>query len=198
MAVSRPRRAVLALVLLAVIAAVVFVCDQLVKNWVVATLPEGVPVPVIGEVLQFTFVRNPGAAFSIASGSTWIFSIIAVAVIVVIIVFARRIRSFWWAVLFGMVLGGTLGNLFDRLFREPGFAVGHVVDFIQVIYFPAIFNVADIFIVSSAILFVLISVVLGIGLDGSRSRGGERDAAAAAAAPPASDAAAAESSPEDH
>ena len=198
MAVSRPRRAVLALVLLAVIAAVVFVCDQLVKNWVVATLPEGVPVPVIGEVLQFTFVRNPGAAFSIASGSTWIFSIIAVAVIVVIIVFARRIRSFWWAVLFGMVLGGTLGNLFDRLFREPGFAVGHVVDFIQVIYFPAIFNVADIFIVSSAILFVLISVVLGIGLDGSRSRGDERDAAAAAAAPPASDAAAAESSPEDH
>lgn len=125
-------------------------------------------VPVLGELLQFEFVRNPGAAFSLASGYTWVFAIIASAVTVFIIWFSHRIRSLSWAVLFGMLLGGTLGNLTDRLFREPGFGVGHVVDYLSVWMFPAIFNLADVFIVSSMVLFVLLTL-RGVGLDGSRA-----------------------------
>ena len=141
--------------------------DQLAKYFVVGNLIPGERNQVIGELLQFVFVKNSGAAFSLASGSTWIFSIAASAVTVFIIVFSRRIRSLAWAVLFGMLLGGTLGNLLDRLFREPSFGLGHVVDFIQVWGFPAIFNVADIFIVSSMGLFIILSI-RGVRLDGTR------------------------------
>jgi signal peptidase II len=119
-------------------------------------------------VLQLHFVKNSGAAFSIASGSTWFFSIVAAAVVVFIVWYARRIRSVAWGILFGMLLGGTTGNLTDRLFREPSFGLGHVVDFIQVWGFPAIFNIADSFIVASMGLFVILSL-RGVGLDGTRA-----------------------------
>jgi signal peptidase II len=154
--------------LLVVIALVVLAADQLVKAWVVATLPEGVPHHVLGDALIFEHVANPGAAFSLATGATWVFSIIAVAVVVFLVWFARRIRSVAWGVLFGLLLGGTLGNLTDRLTRPPGFGVGHVVDFILVPWLlPAIFNLADSAIVSSMCLFVLLTL-LGRGIDGSR------------------------------
>lgn len=172
-----------ALVTLAVVALTVYGLDQLSKFLIVSNLTEGELVRVIGEVLQFHFVKNSGAAFSFASGSTWIFSIAASAVTVFIIGFSRRIRSVGWAVLFGMLLGGTTGNLTDRLFREPGFGVGHVVDFIQVIGFPAIFNIADSFIVASMGLFIILTV-RGVGLDGKRSHGDGRVADAAADAEP--------------
>lgn len=160
--------------LIAFVAVVAYVADLGSKTAVIANLPLGEPVPIIGELLHFTHVKNPGAAFSLGTGYTWIFSIAAVAVVVFIVIFARRIRSVWWAVFFGMLLGGTLGNLTDRLFREPGFGRGHVVDFIQVWGFPAIFNVADIFIVVGMCLFVVLSLI-GLGLDGSRpGRKGER------------------------
>jgi signal peptidase II len=156
------------LVLLVAVAVVVAVTDQLVKAWVVATLPEGVPHHVIGDLLIFDHVANPGAAFSLATGATWVFSIIAVAVVVFLVWFARRIRSWAWAVLFGLLLGGTLGNLTDRLTRPPGFGVGHVVDFILVPWLlPAIFNLADSAIVTSMCLFVLLTL-LGRGIDGTR------------------------------
>lgn len=151
-----------------VVAALVYLGDLASKTAIIETLDEGESVAVLGDLLRFHFVRNPGAAFSLASGSTWIFSIAAAGVTLVILWFARRLKSLLWAVLFGMLLGGTLGNLTDRLFREPGFGVGHVIDFIQVWGFPAIFNVADIFIVSSMGFFVLLTI-LGIGLDGSRT-----------------------------
>lgn len=156
------------LVIVAAMAVLALGLDQLSKAWVVRELVPERSVDVVGEALQFMFVRNPGAAFSLASGATWIFSIAAAAVVVGIIVFAGRIRSLGWATMFGMLLGGTLGNLGDRLFREPGFGVGHVVDFIKVYGFPAIFNVADIFIVSSMGLFALLTL-RGIGLDGRRA-----------------------------
>src|SRR3954471_13555225 len=165
---GRPGLSGRALALVAGVAILVYVADQLAKLWVVANLTPYEAVPVLGQALQFFFVRNPGAAFSLASGSTWIFSIIAGAVTVFIIWFARRIRSVGWAILFGMLLGGTLGNLTDRLFRAPGFGVGHVVDFLSVWGFPAIFNLADVAIVSSMGLFLLLTL-RGIGLDGSRS-----------------------------
>lgn len=124
-------------------------------------------MPVLGEILQLHFVKNSGAAFSLASGSTWFFSIVAAGVAVFIVWYARRIRSMSWAILFGMLLGGTLGNLTDRLFREPGFGLGHVIDFVQVWGFPAIFNVADSFIVASMGLFIVLSL-RGVRLDGTR------------------------------
>ena len=148
-------------------AAVVWLGDLLTKEWVIANLAEGEQRPVLGELLQWHFVRNPGAAFSFAAGSTWIFTILAAAVVIFIVTQLRSIRSRLWAVAFGGLLGGTLGNLTDRLTREPGFFVGHVIDFIQVWGFPAILNIADIFIVSSMIGVVLL-VLLNIGLDGVR------------------------------
>ena len=123
---------------------------------------------MVGEVLQLHYVTNSGAAFSLASGFTWILSIVAVAVIGFIVIFAPRIRSLGWATMFGLVLGGALGNVTDRLFREPAFGSGHVIDFIQVWGFPAIFNAADIAVVSSMGLFILLSL-RGIGLDGTRT-----------------------------
>jgi len=159
----------------------VLAIDQIAKALVVAHLPLEQPVDVLGEVLQFIFVRNPGAAFSMGGGVTWIFAILAAAVAIVIVVFARRIRSLAWATVFGLLLGGTLGNLADRLFREPGFGQGHVIDFVKIWGFPAIFNIADIAITGSMVVLVLLTL-LGIGLDGSR----QRDRAAPAdEAPPA-------------
>ena len=156
------------LALLAGVALCAFGLDQLSKYLVVSNLTEGETVPVLGPVLQLLFVRNSGAAFSLASGMTWIFTIIASLVIVFIIWFATRIRSKAWAVVFGLLLGGVLGNLTDRFFREPSFGMGHVIDFISTPWIvPAIYNVADMAIVSSMILFLILSL-RGIGLDGSR------------------------------
>ena len=165
-------------------AVVAWVADFLAKEWVIASMAEGEQRQVLGELLQWHFVRNPGAAFSLASGSTWIFTILAAAVAIFIITQLRRIRSVLWAAAFGGLLGGTLGNLTDRLTREPGFFVGHVVDFIQVWGFPAIFNVADIFIVGSMIGVVLL-VLANIGLDGVRHTDEPKPARAASSDPDA-------------
>jgi len=184
-------RAIFALV---TVALAVFACDQITKYFVVENLTLGEPVPVLGNVLYFVFVKNPGAAFSLASGATWIFSIAASLVTVLIIFFARRIRSLTWAIMFGMLLGGTLGNLADRLLREPSFGLGHVVDFIRVAGFPAVFNIADSFIVASMGLFIILTI-RGVGLDGQR----EQKPAAAKSGPPASgsaDSAPADSTPD--
>jgi len=167
----RSRRAVFGL--LGGVAVGVYVLDQLAKIAVVANLPVDVPQQVLGNLLVFHRTANPGAAFSIASGSTWVFSIIAVVVIGFLVYFAQRIRSLGWATLFGMLLGGTCGNLTDRLLRPPGFGVGEVVDFLQIPLLPAIFNLADVAIVSSMVLFVLLTL-RGIGLDGRRAT--DRDA----------------------
>ncbi|MGU3409231.1 signal peptidase II [Microbacterium sp. M1A1_1b] len=166
---QRAKVSVRAIAALAFAAVVVVAFDQIVKALVVANLPYGQVVPVLGGALQFLYVRNPGAAFSFAVNMTWVFSIVSAAVVVAIIVFARRIRSMWWAIVLGMLLGGALGNLLDRLFREPGFGRGHVVDFISTPWMmPAIYNVADSFICISMVVFVLL-VVFGVNLDGTRT-----------------------------
>lgn len=153
--------------LLLVVAAAVYLFDQLSKNWVVANLTEGETVPVIGEFLQWHFVRNPGAAFSMASGATWIFTVLAAVVVVVILWQIRRLRSLSWALFLGLLLGGVLGNLTDRLTREPGFPVGHVIDFISTPWMiPAIYNIADMGIVVGMVLFMIITLV-GLPIDGS-------------------------------
>ncbi|WP_067877098.1 signal peptidase II [Agromyces aureus] len=164
-----------ALVVLVLGALAVYGLDQLTKFLVVSNLTEGETVPVLGDALQWHFVRNPGAAFSLASGMTWIFTILAAGVITFIIWFARRIRSKAWGLVFGLLLGGVLGNLTDRLLREPSFGLGHVVDFISTPWMiPAIYNVADMAIVSSMVLFMILTI-RGVGLDGSREvKGGAK------------------------
>lgn len=166
---ARAKVSVRALVVLGVVAVCVYAVDQIAKYLVVKNLPKDQLVQVVGQLLQFQLVRNPGAAFSIGTGSTWIFSIIGVGVLGFVVWFAPRIRSFAWAVLFGLLLGGLLGNLTDRLFREPGFGVGHVVDFIRIPLLPAIFNLADSAIVASMVMFLILTI-LGVGLDGKRHR----------------------------
>ena len=164
----RGRISVRALLLLAAVAVGVYGIDQGSKLLITQNLEPGDLVPVLGDVLQLHYVTNSGAAFSLASGFTWILSIVAVGVILVIVIFAPRIRSLAWATMFGLLLGGALGNVTDRLFREPSFGQGHVVDFIQVWGFPAIFNGADIAVVSGMGLFILLSL-RGVSLDGTRT-----------------------------
>lgn len=154
--------------------------DQLAKTIAIDNLPPERVVPVIGEALQFYLVRNPGAAFSLGESVTWIFTI-ALAVVAVIIVFlaVTRVRSRLWAIVLGLLLGGVLGNLTDRLLRAPGFPVGHVVDFISTPWMmPAIYNVADIFIVSMMISVALL-VLFGLRLDGTRETRASRASAGA-------------------
>jgi len=158
----------------------VLAADQLAKTIAIDNLPPERVVPVIGEALEFYLVRNPGAAFSLGEGVTWIFTI-ALAVVAVIIVFlaVTRVRSRLWAVVLGLLLGGVLGNLTDRLLRAPGFPVGHVVDFISTPWMmPAIYNVADVFIVSMMISVALL-VLFGLRLDGTRETRASRVAPAA-------------------
>jgi signal peptidase II len=172
------------LALLAGIAVVWFSLDQFTKHLIETNLTEGEVVPVLGNVLQWYFVRNPGAAFSMIADMTWILTIVATAVVVVIVVLARRIQSKWWALVFGLVLGGALGNLFDRLFRPPSFGEGHVVDFISTPWMmPAIYNVADIGVVVGMCLFVLLTI-LDVGLDGRRRKRGDDEPADDAEATP--------------
>lgn len=159
---ARPRL-VLALSVLAVL---VLLVDQLTKTWAISALTEGSRDPLVGDLLGLSLLFNPGAALSLATGMTWVFTIVSLVVAVVIVRFAGRLGSRGWAVALGLLLGGALGNLGDRLFRDPGFARGHVVDFIA---YGDLFvgNVADIAIVVAAGLIVLLSL-RGIGIDGSR------------------------------
>jgi signal peptidase II len=171
-----------AIATLAFAAVCVWALDQIIKALVVAHLPYGETVDALGSVLQLHYVRNPGAAFSFGVNMTWVFSIVAVAVVVAIIVTARRIRSGWWAIMLGMLLGGALGNLTDRVFRAPGFGQGHVVDFIYTPWMmPAIYNIADSFICISMGLFILLTL-LGVNLDGTRAQSKKREEAALATA----------------
>ena len=163
---GRRRASRQAIAVLATLAVVVYALDQLTKLWVTSTMFEGEQIPVLPPLLHWYYIRNSGAAFSIGENITWVFSIVMTVVSVAILVYARRVRSRAWAVALGLVLGGALGNLTDRLLREPSFGMGHVVDFIQLPNF-AIFNVADSAVVSGVALICLLTV-LGIGADGRR------------------------------
>ncbi|UWX98254.1 signal peptidase II [Arthrobacter zhaoxinii] len=171
---GRARRGVPAFIMLAAAAAAV-VLDQLTKFWVVRTMTEGQVTDVLPPVLRWHFIRNPGAAFSIGTDYTWVFTIIMVLVSGFLIYLMFRVRSLAWATALGLVLGGALGNLTDRLFREPSFGQGHVVDFIA---FPnfAIFNIADSCVVCGVILVCLLTL-RGIGMDGVRIPSGKTDSA---------------------
>ncbi|QNK83797.1 signal peptidase II [Nakamurella sp. PAMC28650] len=157
------------------LALVVIALDQLTKLLVVADLdPEGAPKRILGGVVYLSVIRNAGAAFSTATGVTWVLALVAIAVVVVIIRMARKLRSTAWAIALGLILGGAIGNLIDRIFRSPGFLRGHVVDFIS-LFEPdgrhfAVFNLADSGITLGAAALVL-TAFAGIDMDGHRARG---------------------------
>jgi signal peptidase II len=174
---SPPRRA---LVLLST-AVVVFALDLVTKVVALAQLEGREPVRVLGGLAYLQIVRNPGAAFSIATGMTWVLALVAIGVVVAIIWILPRLRSTGWAVGLGLVLAGALGNLIDRFFRAPGPLRGHVVDFVSLFgpdgeYWP-VFNVADASIVCGGILIVILSL-LGQEYDGRRSQDKKKTEAA--------------------
>ncbi|OAH15576.1 signal peptidase II [Streptomyces jeddahensis] len=153
------------LFVLIAVAAFAYVLDLVSKMIVVAKLEHHEPVEIIGDWLRFEAVRNAGAAFGIGEAFTVIFTVIAAAVIVVIARLARKLYSLPWAIALGLLLGGALGNLTDRLFRSPGVFEGAVVDFIAPKGF-AVFNLADSAIVCGGILIVLLSFK-GLDPDGT-------------------------------
>jgi len=148
------------------VAAFVFAADIITKALVVSHLRPGEPVHLIDNVLMLNLLRNSGAAFSVGTGNTIIFTAIAVGVVIYIARTARNLRSVGWAITLGLLLGGALGNLVDRLFRAPGFLRGDVVDWIEVTRYWPVFNLADSAIVCGGILTVLLAM-FGYHLDGT-------------------------------
>jgi signal peptidase II len=142
----------------------IIVVDQLTKIWAVSELMGQPSIEVVGTWFRLTYVENTGAAFGLGAGRAWIFTIAAIVVTIVIVRISRNLGSVWWAVAFGGLMGGALGNAIDRMIREPGLGRGYVVDFLQLPYWP-VFNIADIAVVCSAIGMVVLSM-LGIGVRG--------------------------------
>ncbi|HEY3557324.1 MAG TPA: signal peptidase II, partial [Kribbella sp.] len=145
---------------------VVLFLDQLTKALALAHLTPGEPVNVIGTLLKFNLIRNSGAAFSLGAGYTPYISAIQIIVALGVIYLSRRLGSAGWAIAFGLLFGGAVGNILDRIFRAPSPFHGHVVDFLQTPHW-AIFNVADMAVTSAAVLLV-IQTLRGIRLDGTR------------------------------
>jgi signal peptidase II len=146
--------------------------DQVVKHLSTEHLTEGEPVRVLGGLIYLSLLRNGGAAFSLGSDYTWVFPMITLAVIVWIAWMTRKLRSVPWAISLGLVLGGALGNLVDRLFRAPGPFEGHVIDMIS-LFAPygqgfAVFNIADSCLSVGVVLAVLLELT-GRQRDGSRA-----------------------------
>jgi lipoprotein signal peptidase len=152
--------------LFVLVAVTVVVLDQVSKAIIVATMPDRLPIRLLGGLVSVNYTRNPGAAFSVGTGFTLLFTALAVGVIVLILRTAPRLYSVGWAIALGALLGGAVGNLIDRLLRAPGPGRGYVVDWIQLPHWP-VFNVADSAIVCAACGLVLLTL-LGHDLDGTR------------------------------
>ena len=164
--VTRKRTKSARYLLFGVSASLIVALDQLTKLWAEANLVGQGSIPVIGELLQFRLAYNNAAAFSLGVGATWVLTTISLLASIALIVLSPRIKTMIWALIGGMALGGTVGNLIDRAFKQPEFFNGHVVDFIQIPFNFPIFNLADTFLViavSSAILRTLLGDEIGGG-----------------------------------
>ncbi|MDP9182231.1 MAG: signal peptidase II [Actinomycetota bacterium] len=161
-ALTKPRS------LLVLLALNTVVLDAATKALVVAKLEHHEPIRLVNGLVTLEASRNSGAAFSFAQGATVLFTLIALGVVVVIVRTLPRLRSPGWAVTLGLLLGGAIGNLIDRLTRAPGVGRGAVVDFIHLPHF-ATFNVADSAITVGAVIAVLLSL-RGIEIDGSHRK----------------------------
>jgi signal peptidase II len=147
------------------VATLAYALDLVSKMLVVAKLEHHDSIKILGDWLKFEAIRNAGAAFGFGEAFTVIFTVIAAAVIVVIARLARKLYSLPWAIALGLLLGGALGNLTDRIFRSPGIFEGAVVEFLARKHF-AVFNLADSAIVCGGILIVLLSF-RGLDPDGT-------------------------------
>lgn len=121
----------------------IIAADQLVKGYLLENLTLGQPVDFIGSLVRLNLAFNDSAAFSIGFGATWIFTVISTLAALTLIWYSFKIETLGWSAMAGVLLGGVVGNLIDRLIREPGFAVGHVIDYIQIPFNFPIFNIAD-------------------------------------------------------
>jgi signal peptidase II len=168
------------------IAAFAIGLDQWTKFLAEANLDPQEPVRILGGLVYLSLTWNSGAAFSLGTGYTWIFTIVASAVVVFLVFLSRRIAYPMWAVAIGLVLGGAAGNLVDRYFRDPGFAHGHVVDFISAFKpfgeaFP-IFNLADSALCCGVVVIVLLELTgHGFSPESRKSAADEKAAKAAEA-----------------
>jgi signal peptidase II len=159
-----------------VVAVLAYGADLLTKTLALRNLG-GDPVPLVGDLLQLRLVRNPGAAFSLGTSYTPVLTVIAVIAAVVVLVLVRRVADRLWAFGLGCLFGGVLGNLTDRVFREPSFMHGHVIDFLELPSWP-VFNVADICINVAAGVIIL-QALRGITLGGERATDAVEDRGAA-------------------
>ena len=160
MSASSRRKSITASLAIA-LAALLALTDQLIKNLIVENFKPFEVRPFLGDVVKLTYVLNDSAAFSLGFGFTGIFTLLSSAAAIALIWFiVARLRSFGWSIMAGALLGGVLGNLIDRLVRSPGGGLGKVVDYIQIPFNFPIFNLADIAIVSMAILAAL-RIMLG-------------------------------------
>jgi signal peptidase II len=139
------------------IAWAVWLLDFATKSWALNSLDARNPVKLLGNFLQLTLYKNSGAAFSLAQSATIIFTFFAISVVFAIAYYSIKITSFGWSIVLGLALGGVLGNLSDRIFRAPGYFVGHVIDWIQLPNWP-VFNLADSAIVVAATIAVILSI----------------------------------------
>ena len=150
-------------------ASLIVALDQLTKFWAETNLVGQGSIPVIGELLQFRLAYNNAAAFSLGVGATWVLTTISLAASIALIALSPRIKTMTWALIGGMVLGGAVGNLIDRAFKQPEFFNGHVVDFIQIPFNFPIFNLADTFLVVAVSLAIL-RTLMGDEIGGGRAK----------------------------
>lgn len=151
----------------AAVALTAYVVDVVTKHLAVTRLADG-DVPVLGDWFVLHLTRNPGAAFSTGTEYTVALSCLAIAAVLVVLWFSRKLGDRWWAVGLGLLLGGVGGNLTDRLLREPGPMRGEVIDLFMLPNWP-VFNIADICINVAAGL-ILLQSFRGIALDGRRDQ----------------------------
>jgi signal peptidase II len=137
------------------VAALIWALDFSTKVWALNSISQVKPTPILGSFLQLRLVFNPGAAFSVGTSMTFVFTILSGFAVAGIAYFAIKVINRWWSVVLGLALGGILGNLTDRIFREPSLFNGHVIDWIELPRWP-VFNIADMAIVCAAVLSVLL------------------------------------------
>ena len=167
--VTRKRTSSARYLLFGVSASLIVLVDQLTKFWAEANLVDLGSVQIIGELLQFRLAYNNAAAFSLGVGATWVLTTISLLASITIVVLSPRIKTLWWGLIAGMALGGAVGNLIDRAFKEPEFFNGHVVDFIQIPFNFPIFNLADTFLVIAVALAIL-RTLMGDEIGGGRAK----------------------------
>ena len=162
--------------LIAGVALTVYALDQASKSWAVHRLSDGSTIDLVGS-LRFNLAFNSGAAFSRGTGFGPLIALLAIAIVLVLIWTSRSSTGRLTSVAMGLVLGGAVGNLSDRLLREGpgGFLGGAVVDFIDLQWWP-IFNLADSAVVVGGILLVLSAGLAGRGED--EGTGGEDEGTA--------------------